>query len=73
MKILHVISSLEVGGAQRLLSDFLPLLNKKGKNISLLVFNEVYSDFECTIRESGIKIITLSFSNFYSPLIIFKL
>ena len=28
MNILHVIGSLEVGGAQRLLLDLIPLLNK---------------------------------------------
>ena len=29
MKLIHVISSLEIGGAQRLLSDLLPIQNKQ--------------------------------------------
>lgn len=73
MKILHVISSLEIGGAQRLLSELLPLLKEKGKNVSLLLLCEVDSDFEHIIRKSGIEIISLNVSNFYSPFIIFKL
>ena len=36
MKILHIISSLETGGAQRLLSDILPLM-VKGNAVTLLV------------------------------------
>ena len=50
MKILHVISSLEVGGAQRLLSDLLPLVAKENL-VSLLVFKNTDTIFEQYIKE----------------------
>lgn len=53
MKILHVISSLEVGGAQRLLSDLLPLVAKENL-VSLLVFKNTDTIFEQYIKEKGI-------------------
>lgn len=49
MKILHVISSLEVGGAQRLLSDLLPLVAKENL-VSLLVFKNTDTIFEQYIK-----------------------
>ena len=45
MKILHVITSLEIGGAQRLLVDLLPL-QALTENVSLLVYERVNNDFE---------------------------
>lgn len=40
MKILHVISDMKMGGAQRLLSDLLPLQSKK-HDITLLLYSWV--------------------------------
>ncbi|MBP5800404.1 MAG: glycosyltransferase [Prevotella sp.] len=57
MKILHIISSLEIGGAQRLLSDFLPLLSH-GHEVTLLVNKEIDNDFSSRIKDAGITIIT---------------
>ncbi|MGZ2613959.1 hypothetical protein SD412_14565 [Bacteroides fragilis] len=59
MKILHVISSLEVGGAQRLLSDLLPLVAKENL-VSLLVFKNTDTIFEQYIKEKGIIINSLN-------------
>ncbi|MFK2432081.1 hypothetical protein ACIXUG_11240 [Bacteroides fragilis] len=56
MKILHVISSLEVGGAQRLLSDLLPLVAKENL-VSLLVFKNTDTIFEQYIKEKGLLLI----------------
>ena len=39
MKILHVITSLGTGGAERLLVDLLPRLRDFGNEVELLVFN----------------------------------
>lgn len=72
MKILHVINSLEIGGAQRLLSDLLPL-QAKTEEISLLVYERVDNDFEKKILASGVKIISLDEHNFHNPTIILKL
>ena len=37
MKILHIIPSLEIGGAERLLSDLLPLLKEQNNSVDLLL------------------------------------
>lgn len=72
MKILHVITSLEIGGAQRLLSDLLPL-QAKTEDVSLLVYKQVNNDFVSKINCSGVKIISLNEHNFYNPRIVFRM
>lgn len=73
MRILHVISSLEIGGAQRLLSDLLPLQKKLGNVVELLVFMKTNTAFQKSIEANGIKIVDLRCENFYNPLIVSKL
>lgn len=72
MKILHVITSLEIGGAQRLLADMLPLQSESA-NVSLLVYERVGGDFEKAVEQAGIKIICLNEHNFYNPAVIFRM
>lgn len=72
MRILHVITSLEIGGAQRLLADLLPL-QFASEGVTLLVYERVHNDFERTIEEAGIKILCLNVHNYYNPGVIFRL
>ena len=72
MKILHVITSLEFGGAQRLLSDLLPL-QVKTENVSLLVYERVDNDFERKVVDAGVKIISLDEHNFHNPGVILNM
>lgn len=72
MRILHVITSLEIGGAQRLLADLLPILAKTDE-ISLLVYKRVHTHFEEQIEKAGIKILSLDEHNFYTPWIIVRM
>lgn len=72
MKILHVIASLEIGGAQKLLADLLPL-QAKFESVDLLVYQRVENDFEKTIESAGVRIICLDEHNFYNPFIIIRL
>ncbi len=72
MKILHVITSLEIGGAQRLLADILPLQNKEN-DVELVVLKDVDSAFKKVIVDSGVKIHSLNCRSYHSPLNIFKL
>ena len=65
MKILHVISSLKIGGAQRLLSDLLPLMQKEHE-VTLLVNQHVDNDFERIIEDAGVRIISMETPNLYS-------
>lgn len=72
MRILHIIPSLEIGGAQRLLSDLLPL-QKQNNVVKLLVLKRVDTGFQRSIEANGIEIIDLHFNNFRNPLIVNKL
>lgn len=72
MKILYVISSLEIGGAQRLMADLLPLM-KKEHDVTILVNKHVDSVFERTIIECGVKIISMNQPNLFSITNLFSL
>lgn len=72
MKILHVITSLEIGGAQRLLADLLPI-QAASADVKLLVYERVDNDFEKSIERAGIKIVSLNEHNFHNPGIIFRM
>ena len=65
MKILHVISSLEIGGAQRLMADLLPLM-KREHDVTILVNKHVDSCFEKCITDAGVKIISTEQPNLFS-------
>lgn len=72
MKILHVISSLEIGGAQRLMADLLPLM-KKEHDVTILVNKHVDSCFEQCITDAGVKIISIEQPNLFSLKNLFSL
>lgn len=72
MKILHVITSLEIGGAQRLISDLLPL-QRKQVDVTLLVYKREENDFTKKVENASVPIISLEESNFYNPRVIFRL
>ena len=72
MRILHVITSLEFGGAQRLLVDLLPL-QAASEEVTLLVYERVHNDFERIIEDAGIKILCLDERIFHNPMVIYRL
>lgn len=72
MNILHVITSLEIGGAQRLLSDLIPL-QAKTDNVTLLVYERVHNEFERKIEEAGVQIVSMEEHNFHNPLVVFRM
>lgn len=73
MKLLHVISSLEIGGAQRLLSDLLPIQKKQGIDVNLLVYEDINNAFTKKVKDAGIPIISLKEKNYRNPIIIWKI
>lgn len=76
MRILHVITTLDVGGAERLMVDLLPLLNEdKTNSVDLVVFKcATGKAFYQELKSKGIRIIALSQSrNVYNPLNLIKL
>lgn len=72
MKVLHVISSLEIGGAQRLLSDLLPIQKQQGIDVALLVLKPKDNDFSKKVLEAGVPILSLNVKSFRNPFLAFK-
>lgn len=74
MKILHVITSLRTGGAEKLMVDLLPRLRELGNDVELLLFDGTRTSFYNELEKTGIKIHSLSVGgNVYNPLNIIKL
>ncbi len=74
MKILHVITSLRTGGAEKLMVDLLPRLKSKGVDVELLLFDGTDTPFRRAAEGAGIKVHDLGTgSNVYSPLKFLKL
>ena len=67
MKVLHIISSLETGGAQKLLSELLPELKILDVDVELVVFRKTGSRFEKQIENAGIPLHSLGIESNYSP------
>lgn len=73
MKLLHIITSLEIGGAQRLLSDLLPIQKAQGFDVSILVNKMIDNDLTNKIKSAGVELISLNKSNGYSFSNVFQL
>lgn len=74
MKILHVITSLRTGGAEKLMVDLLPRLRTLENDVELLLFDGTNTPFYTELEQTGIKIYHLAVGgNVYNPLNIFKL
>ncbi|MCM1451587.1 MAG: glycosyltransferase [Clostridium sp.] len=59
MKILHVITSLRTGGAEKLMVDLLPRLKKAGHDVELLIFDGTDTPFRRDVESTGIKVYDL--------------
>ena len=74
MKILHVITSLRTGGAEKLMVDLLPRLKAKGLDVELLLFDGTGTPFRRSAEAAGIKVHDLGTGgSVYSPMRLFKL
>lgn len=74
MRILHVITSLHTGGAEKLMVDLLPRLRDMGNEVELLLFDGTRTPFYEELVNSGVRIHSLSVGgNVYNPLNIFRL
>ena len=72
MKVLHVISTMLTGGAQRLLVDIMPILSKEIE-VTVLVNDLKQTSFEDALIQKCIRIETLGCKNIYSPVNIWKI
>lgn len=74
MKILHVITSLHTGGAEKLMVDLLPRLMERGHEVDLLLFDGIDTPFRRDVEAKGIKVYDLGIGgSVYSPLRLYKL
>lgn len=74
MRILHVITSLRTGGAEKLMVDLLPRLRAKGFDVDLLLFDGTDTPFRRAAEQAGIKVTDLGKGgSVYSPVKFFKL
>ncbi|MDE5662319.1 MAG: glycosyltransferase, partial [Muribaculaceae bacterium] len=74
MRILHVITSLLTGGAEKLMVDLLPRLKDKGHDVDLLLFDGTDTPFRRAAEEAGVKVMDLGRGgSVYSPVKFFKL
>lgn len=54
--VLHVITSLRTGGAEKLMVDLLPRLRAQGKDVELVVFDGIRTPFYEALEKTGIQI-----------------
>jgi glycosyltransferase involved in cell wall biosynthesis len=74
LKILQVINNLVAGGAEKLLLDSVPLFQKRGLNVDVLLLNGSDTPLLNKLKkESSGKIYSLGENSVYNPLHIFKL
>lgn len=74
MKILHVITSLRTGGAEKLMVDLLPRLKRQGHDVDLLLFDGVETTFRRMVEDAGIKVFDLGKEgSVYSPVKLLRL
>jgi glycosyltransferase involved in cell wall biosynthesis len=74
MKILQIINSLDTGGAEKLLLETIPLYNKKGLIVDLLILDGTdYLFLKDLIKQDCCEIISLGQGSVYNPLLIFKI
>ena len=74
MKILHIINSLDTGGAEKLILESLPLFNKKKIQADLAVLNgNNYPFLKALKKLNCCAVLSLGNKSIYNPLVVFKI
>ena len=73
MKVLHVITSLQTGGAEKLMVDMLPRFRDNGLEVELCLFNGTNTPFYVQLKKSGIKIHDFGNGSVYNPFHVIRL
>lgn len=71
-KVLHIKATLLIGGAERLMAEMLPLMNKEIE-VALLINLRVDNAFSQMLQKGRVTIYTLDYPKLYSPWNIIKL
>lgn len=75
MKILHVINRLGTGGAEKLLTELLPLQQRRGHRVDVVRLASGTFEFAARLQEAGIRVTSLGRSerDIYNPFFVFRL
>lgn len=75
MKVLHVITSLRLGGAERMVTELATAMNKNGHDVEIAVFDGFRTPLTERLESEGIIIHSLGncYLQMWNPLHIFKL
>lgn len=73
MRVLHIINSMSVGGAQKLLVDLLPMLKENHVDASLLVLFSSNTEYCHILKKEGVRVYSCEVANLYNLKVIFKL
>ena len=75
MKILHFITSLRTGGAERLVTDLMPRLKAEGHQVSVLLMDGTMTPLYEELSAAGVPVSALScgWKAMRNPLLIFRL
>ena len=74
MRILQVITSMRIGGAEKLVADLIPRIAHKGHCADLLLFDGIETSLKKELEKEGVNIICLNIKKWiYNPIYIFQL
>lgn len=74
MKILQVITSLQIGGAEKLITDMVPLFREQGHEVDVLLFDGAETPFKKQLEEQRVRILSFNIGgSVYNPVYIFRL
>lgn len=72
LKILHIINNLGSGGAEKLIEEFLPIMNNMdGVHAEVLLLTDKGNVFDENLKDKGVKIKVIPLKNIRSPLNIY--
>lgn len=73
MKILHVITSLEIGGAEKLIVDILPMFRECGHEVEVAIFYGAETPFKKELEDKKIKVHSFGLGSVYNLLHVLRL
>jgi glycosyltransferase involved in cell wall biosynthesis len=71
-RILSVITSLRIGGAEKLVVDSIPIFKNKGFHVDVFIFHPQETEFSKKLRDNGIHIIKSFKFHIYNPVHVFR-
>lgn len=74
MKVLHIINNLGSGGAEKLLEDLIPLMNKmENVEVDILLLTDEKNVFHDSLINKGVKVDVIKYRNMYDIRNVFEI